>query len=61
MKSLVVKDRRGLNFKTLIPKGQYNKGKLVCCETAVQPQLIMQETYSHIIKGFVRVNMCKSS
>lgn len=63
MKSLVVKDRRGLIFMTLIPKGQYNKGKLVCCETytAVQPKLIIQETYSHIIKGFVRVNVCKSS
>lgn len=62
-KSLVVKDRKGLNFKTLIPKGQYNKGKLVCHEThtTLQPRLTMQQTYSHIIKGFARINVRKSS
>lgn len=63
MKSLVIKDRRGLNFKTKMPKSRYNKGKTVCYEThtTLQPRLAMQEMYSHIIKGFARINIHKSS
>lgn len=63
MKSLVIKDWRGWNFKTIIPKGRNNKGKTVCFEThtTLQPRLVIQEMYSHIIKGFARINIRKSS
>lgn len=63
MKSLVIKDQRGLNFKTIIPEGRYTKGKTVCFEahTTLQPRMLMQEMNRHIIKGFAGINIHKSS